>query len=180
MTEVAHGLSETRPDDDLAATVRPRPLSLAIPALAFLVLASAGMLLEVEPFISFFYMSAWYPTLILLDSAVAARTGRYYLITRPRFALSLLGWSAVLWFFFEVINFRVQNWYYVSLPPDLPVRWLGIAIAFATVLPAIFLAERLLEGGGGGGGGGAAPSSPIAGRRSRSAVDCCAACSWPA
>ena len=153
MTEVAHGLSETRPDDDLAATVRPRPLSLAIPALAFLVLASAGMLLEVEPFISFFYMSAWYPTLILLDSAVAARTGRYYLITRPRFALSLLGWSAVLWFFFEVINFRVQNWYYVSLPPDLPVRWLGIAIAFATVLPAIFLAERLLEGGGRGGRG---------------------------
>ncbi len=84
----------------------------------------------------------------MLDAAAAARTGRYYLLARPRFALSLLGWSAVLWFFFELVNFRVANWYYVFLPPQRSLRWLGTTIAFATVLPAIFLAERWLAARG--------------------------------
>lgn len=122
-----------------------RPLYLAVPSFVFLVLASVMLLRGVDPFVSFFYIFAWYPTIVLLDCAVAARTGSYYMLDRPRFAASLLGWSAVLWFVFEAVNFRVQNWYYVSLPPALPVRWLGTTVSFATVLPAIFLAEKWLN-----------------------------------
>jgi hypothetical protein len=127
---------------------RPAPWLVALPAFVLLVAAVALMLRRVEPFVNFFYISAWYPTIIILDAAVAARTGRYYMLARPRFALSLLGWSAVLWFFFELVNFRVANWYYVNLPPERAIRWLGTAVSFATVLPAIFLAERLLAARG--------------------------------
>jgi len=105
------------------------------------------MLYRVSPFVNFFYISAWYPTIFILDAAVAARSGRYYMLSRPRFAISLLVWSAVLWFFFELVNFRVTNWYYVFLPPDRWLRWLGTTVSFATVLPAIFLAERWLAVG---------------------------------
>ncbi|NIR44722.1 MAG: DUF4332 domain-containing protein [Gemmatimonadetes bacterium] len=123
----------------------PRPWLVAIPALAFLALAATLMLQRVWPFVDFFYIAAWYPTLFALDAVQATRTGKYYLMTRPRFAASLLFWSAVLWFFFELVNFRLANWYYVNLPPDRAVRWIGTAVSFATVLPAIFLAERVLD-----------------------------------
>ncbi len=122
----------------------PAPWLVALPALAFLLVATALMLRRVEPFVSWYYLSAWYPTLLLLDSAVAVRSGRYFLISRPSFAFSLLCWSAVLWFFFELVNFRVANWYYVFLTPNRPVRWLATTVSFMTVLPAIFLAERWL------------------------------------
>jgi hypothetical protein len=128
--------------------VRPAPWLVALPALLFLATAAALMLRRVEPFVNYFYIAAWYPTLLVLDAAVAARSGRYYLLSRPRFALSLLAWSAVLWFFFELVNFRVANWYYVFLPPDRLIRWLGTTVSFATVLPAIFLAERWLAARG--------------------------------
>ncbi len=127
---------------------RPTPWLVALPALVFLLVATALMLRRIEPFANWYYLSAWYPTLLLLDSAVAVRSGRYYLISRPGFAVSLLCWSAVLWFFFELVNFRVANWYYVFLPPDRPVRWLGTTVSFMTVLPAIFLAERWLASRG--------------------------------
>ncbi|UCF20225.1 MAG: DUF4332 domain-containing protein [Gemmatimonadota bacterium] len=127
---------------------RPDPWLIAVPAAAFLALAVAMMLRGVAPFANWFYISAWYPTILLLDASVAARRGSYYLLSRPRFATSLFAWSAVLWFFFELVNFRVANWYYVNLPPDLPIRWLGTTISFMTVLPVLFLAERLLAAGG--------------------------------
>jgi hypothetical protein len=118
---------------------------VALPALVVFAAATFLMLRRVWPFVNWYYVSAWYPTIVMLDAAQAIRSGRYYMISRPRFALSLLGWSAVLWFFFELVNFRVANWYYVNLPPDLPWRWLGTTVSFATVFPAIFLAERWLS-----------------------------------
>jgi len=124
--------------------LRPPPWAVALPALVFLAVATILMLRRIEPFVYYYYISAWYPTILILDAAQARRSGRYYLLSRPGFAISVLGWSAVLWFFFELVNFRVSNWYYVFLPPDLSIRWLGTTISFATVFPAIFLAERWL------------------------------------
>ena len=60
----------------------------------------------------------------------------------------MLFWSAVIWLFYELFNFRLQNWYYVNVPAERWVRWTFTFIAFATVLPAVFLSERLLDGAG--------------------------------
>jgi len=144
MTAIHEGMRDGRDQSVTRGVLRPRPWLIAVPAIGYFVVATALMLQEREPFVNWYYISAWYPTILVLDVLQARLTGRYYLITRPGFAVSLLGWSAVLWFFFEVVNIRVANWYYVFLPPERTARWLGTTISFATVFPAIFLAERLL------------------------------------
>src|SRR5437879_13622739 len=53
--------------------------------------------------------------------------------------------SAVIWFLFESLNFRLQDWYYVFLPDHRVERWLGITLSLATVVPAVLLPARLLE-----------------------------------
>lgn len=124
--------------------LQPAPWRIAVPAILFFAVATFLMLQEIRPFVNWYYVCAWYPTIVVLDVLQASISGRYYLLTRPRFAVSLLGWSAVLWFFFELVNIRVANWYYVFLPPERAARWLGTTISFMTVFPAVFLAERLL------------------------------------
>ncbi|MFQ5678126.1 MAG: DUF4332 domain-containing protein [Gemmatimonadota bacterium] len=122
---------------------------------ARLVAAAAGLGLlagtilaadEVRPFSTWYYAFAWYPVLLLLDAGVAARAGRYPLLGRPAFAVSLWLWSVPVWLLFELLNFRVANWYYVFAPGGLALRRLNAFLAFGTVLPAIFLGHRTLEG----------------------------------
>ncbi|HEX9633412.1 MAG TPA: hypothetical protein VGA02_13205 [Gemmatimonadales bacterium] len=121
----------------------PVILAVAILAAAWVLLA-----LDVPPVPTWFYVFAWYPTLVLLDAAAFRRDRANSLLARPGAALSLLAWSPVVWLVFEVFNFRLRNWYYVSLPGPLPERWAGIVLSFATVVPAIVLAERALAGSG--------------------------------
>lgn len=89
---------------------------------------------------------AWYPTLVAVDVALARRAGGLFWLDRPRFALGLFAWSAVGWCFFELLNFRIRNWYYVFVPDGQVERWAGIVVSFATVFPALWLAERALNG----------------------------------
>ncbi|MGH7550723.1 MAG: DUF4332 domain-containing protein [Gemmatimonadota bacterium] len=102
------------------------------------------MLAGVEPFATWYYPFAWYSTLLVVDAAVARRGGRFFFLDRPAFLVSLLAWSVPFWLLFELVNFRVQNWYYVFVPDGAIARWMGIALSYATVLPAILGAERLL------------------------------------
>jgi predicted flap endonuclease-1-like 5' DNA nuclease len=129
----------------------------AVLSLAALALAWILLVLRVDPVPTWFYVFAWYPTLTLLDS-VATRLDRKpsLLFGRPAEALSLFAWSPVVWLVFEAANFRLRNWYYVFLPAQAVERWAGILLSFATVLPAIVLAERVL-----------AASGVFTGRRSR-------------
>lgn len=99
----------------------------------------------VEPFATWYYPFAWYSTFLLAEAAVALRDGRFFMLDRPGLAVSLFGWSVPFWLFFELLNYRLANWYYVFVPDQPVARYVGIAISFATVLPAIFLAERVLR-----------------------------------
>jgi predicted flap endonuclease-1-like 5' DNA nuclease len=76
----------------------------------------------------------------------AGRKGEFLLLGRPRHLFSLLAWSAVVWIFYELLNFRLQNWYYVNVPTSLPIRWVSTVVAFASVLPAVFLSFTLMRG----------------------------------
>lgn len=112
---------------------------------AGLALAWALLLLEVDPAPTWFYVFAWYPTLLMLDGLASRLDRKRSLFARPVLALSLFAWSPIIWLVFEAVNFRIQNWYYVLLPAHGLERWAGILISFATVVPAILLAERLLR-----------------------------------
>jgi len=115
-------------------------------AAAAAALAAAVVLLhfQVRPVPVWFYVFAWYPTLLFFDLLVVWLGGAS-LFARPRVLLPMLWWSAVIWLLFEAINFRLQDWYYVFLPASVAARWIGITLSLATVVPAILLPERLLD-----------------------------------
>ncbi len=114
---------------------------LAIPLIA-LVATWVLLLLQVEPVPTWFYVFAWYPTLFLLDAIACRLDRRGHLLADRRRAISLFLWSAPIWLCFEAVNLRLANWYYVYLPRGGVERWAGILLSFATVLPAVVLAER--------------------------------------
>ena len=115
-----------------------------VAAVAALAAALVLLRLDVPPVPTWFYVFAWYPTLVILD-ALVARLGGTSLLARPRELGGMLWWSAVIWFLFEALNFRLQDWYYVFLPDHRVERWLGITLSLATVVPAVLLPARLLE-----------------------------------
>jgi hypothetical protein len=107
-------------------------------------LAWALLLAGVAPVTVWFYVLVWYPTLVLLDRLAARGGFRRPVLGRNYVTLSLFAWSPVIWLVFEAANLRLRNWYYVFLPANPIARWAGILLSFATVVPAIILAERLL------------------------------------
>jgi hypothetical protein len=126
-----------------------RQAPFVVAAAAALIGIAIGLALRgVEPAATWLYHAAWYPTIVAMAALVARREGRDPLTANPLHALSLFAWSAVFWFFFELLNWRLDDWYYVNVPDARWARWVGIALAFATVLPAIFLAARALESWG--------------------------------
>src|SRR6266700_5985229 len=115
-------------------------------ATAAVVLIAALLLrgYEIPPVPTWFYVLAWYPTLVILDEVVVVLGGES-LLARPRDLAGMLWWSAVIWLLFEAINFRLRDWYYVFLPAGRLERWLGILVSLATVVPAVLLPERMLN-----------------------------------
>lgn len=96
-----------------------------------------------EPVATWLYLFSWYPLLVALEGGVALRHGRFFLLGRPATALSVLAWSVPLWMLWELLNFRVENWYYVFVPDGRAALWTGVVTSFATVLPACFLPAAL-------------------------------------
>jgi hypothetical protein len=116
--------------------------------------AATALLMDgVEPFATWYYNFAWYPLLLAGDGLVAltggagsGRRGEFLLLGRKGFLITVLAWSVVVWLFYELFNFRLQNWYYINVPTDRLGYWSGTALAFATVLPAVFVAEGIFAG----------------------------------
>jgi hypothetical protein len=113
-------------------------------ATAVFAVATAGMLAGWEPFATWYYSLAWWSYIMFAD-AWLLRRGRTSVILRNPQAPRLLFFSIAIWATFEITNFRLRNWYYVEIPSELAVRWFGYALAYATVLPGIFVTAELLE-----------------------------------
>ena len=111
---------------------------------AFLALTFALMLGRVEPFATFFYQFAWYGLIFTFDQLIRRRQGRSLIATCGPGFLALLFWSSVTWYFFELVNLRLQNWYYIFVSDSQSLRFVGSIVAFATVFPGIFWIEHYL------------------------------------
>ncbi|MGQ0561806.1 MAG: DUF4332 domain-containing protein [Gemmatimonadota bacterium] len=128
------------------------PLLAVAGGLALVAAATMLLLRGIEPFATWYYNFAWYPVLLAADGLVAltggvnGRRGEFLLLGRKGFLITMLLWSAVVWLFYEAFNFRLENWYYINLPDSRLNRWTGTLVAFATVLPAVFVAEAVLNG----------------------------------
>lgn len=99
---------------------------------------AAALLARGVPFMrTWFYCFAWWALVLVLDAVNVLRTGVSPLASEvPGFAWTALV-SIPVWLVFEAFNARLGNWSYHGLPPSLAARWLGYAIAFATVIPAL-------------------------------------------
>lgn len=111
---------------------------------AAIALCFALMLGRVEPFATFFYQFAWYGLIFTFDQLIRRRQGHSLIGACGPGFLVLLFWSAAAWYFFELVNLRLQNWYYVFVVDGWVLNFLATLVAFATVFPGIFWIDHYL------------------------------------
>lgn len=103
-----------------------------------------GVVLGRREILPWLYFLAWYPLILFLDGLLFHLQGDSWLLDRPRELLKMGFWSVSAWLSFEALNLWLQNWGYVGLLAHPWLRWPGYALAFATVLPGIWLGAEVL------------------------------------
>ena len=110
-----------------------------------LILAEIMMFRRVEPFVSWFYCFAWWSYILICDSLIYKIEGNSLLMNRTKEFFLLIPWSVAVWLFFELVNLSLKNWYYINVPSNTPLRWIGYMVAYSTVLPGLFETTELLR-----------------------------------
>jgi hypothetical protein len=86
----------------------------------------------------------WWGYILAIDAVIWKLQGHSLLSHRRREFWRQLPLSIAFWLIFEVYNLHLDNWTYVGLP----MRWweagLGALIAYATIMPGLFLTAELL------------------------------------
>lgn len=102
-------------------------------------LAGASALLAAGwPFMkTWFFSFAWWSFILFLDGVNLRTTGTSPLASSGRDFWAAAFLSVPVWLVFEMANLRLRNWSYHGLPPGIVERWLGYAVAYATVIPAL-------------------------------------------
>ncbi len=92
------------------------------------------------------FFPLWLGYCLVVDGVVLNRTGTSLLTRNWRKYIGLFLISAPVWWLFEVLNWRVQNWYYDGreLFTDLEYGLLA-SVAFSTVIPAVFGTAELVS-----------------------------------
>ena len=109
-------------------------------------LGAFGLMLQgIEPVSTYFYAFAWWTYIVFLSAVNHLRAKNSLLLDNPREFLWIFLFSTPVWLFFELYNFRLNNWEYVGIPIETYVRWPGYIISFGTVLPGLFETETLLK-----------------------------------
>ncbi len=110
-----------------------------------MLLAIILLVLDVPFMKTWFYICAWWPLLIVMDSLNFRISGSSPLSDSPKKFVFAAFISIPVWLVFELFNLRLQNWSYHTLPPELPLRWLGYCLAFASVIPALLELSALFQ-----------------------------------
>jgi len=90
-----------------------------------------------------FYLIAWWSYILLVDAVLALKTRRHLVFNRNLIHLVIL--SSAFWCMFELINLRLQNWFYVNIPYPPVLRFAGYLLAYGTVIPALYLTKEMLS-----------------------------------
>ena len=134
------------PDADRDRGTEPdAPAMILLAAVAVFALATAGLVLLIEPIPGWYYTLAWWSYIVAVDDVNRRLGGRSLLRYRFRHLAYLACASVLWWTLFEIVNLRLGNWYYVMSPAGRPLRWASGVVAFATVLPGIVVTVTLIE-----------------------------------
>ncbi|MBI4668654.1 MAG: hypothetical protein HY747_05635 [Elusimicrobia bacterium] len=116
--------------------------------LAFYEIAMVGWLWLGNPpawFRLFFYNLIWWPHLALVETSVELLWGGALLYRNFKGFIFLCLASTPFWTAYEIVNAGIGNWHYLNLPENPAVRWIGYAVSYASVLPAIRVYLELLR-----------------------------------
>jgi hypothetical protein len=106
---------------------------------------SSGLILRyrVEPFQYFFYLISWWSYIVFADAVLSFRENKFLILNRGLPLLIVI--SCGFWCVFEIINLRIQNWFYINLPGGVCQRYAGYLLAFGTVIPAIYVTKEIVR-----------------------------------
>ncbi len=113
--------------------------------LSLLLISEYCLFRKIEPFYSWFYCFAWWSYILLADNLLLRLCGRSLLSGRRSELWRMLPLSVFVWLIFEGYNLALRNWAYSDVPAQIWIRWPGYVVAFATVLPGVFLTADLCE-----------------------------------
>jgi hypothetical protein len=90
------------------------------------------------------FFPLWLGYCLTIDGLVYWRTGTSLLTRSPRKYVGLFLVSAPLWWIFELLNVRTQNWTYLGIEIFTPFEYaFWTTLSFTTVIPAVFGSAEL-------------------------------------
>jgi hypothetical protein len=85
------------------------------------------------------FFPLWLGYCLAIDGTVFWRTGTSLLTRSPRKYVGLFLVSAPVWWIFELLNVRTQNWAYMGAEIFTPLEYaFWTTLSFTTVIPAVF------------------------------------------
>lgn len=94
----------------------------------------------------FFFFPLWLGYILVVDGLVFMRKGSSLLTRNKRAFVGLFLVSVPVWWLFEVINWRTQNWEYLGRENFTDLSFFVLSsISFSTVIPAVFGTAELLS-----------------------------------
>src|SRR5512146_1330615 len=85
------------------------------------------------------FFPLWLGYCLTMDGLVFWRTGTSLLTRSPRKYVGLFLVSAPVWWIFELLNLRTQNWTYIGVELFTPLQYVfWTTLSFTTVIPAVF------------------------------------------
>lgn len=97
---------------------------------------------RIEPFQYFAYLILWWSYIIFIDAVLARKIKRFLILNKNLPFLIII--SSGYWCLYEIINLRLENWFYINLPHNFFQRWAGYMLAYGTVIPALYVTKELL------------------------------------
>ncbi|MGB8982575.1 MAG: hypothetical protein WCC12_11915 [Anaerolineales bacterium] len=91
------------------------------------------------------FFPLWLGYCLAIDGLVFWRTGTSLLTRSPRKYAGLFLVSAPVWWIFELLNIRTQNWTYLGAELFTPLQYaFWTTLSFTTVIPAVFGSAEFL------------------------------------
>jgi hypothetical protein len=92
------------------------------------------------------FFPLWLGYCLSIDALVFLRKGTSLLARNWRKYIGLFLLSAPVWWLFEAVNARLQNWHYNGAELFTPLQfWLWASLSFTTVIPAVFGSAELIS-----------------------------------